>query len=104
MVLSTGPLKYVGWNIVSVEDTRQRDENGKVVPYSGEQRSCDCCGRAIDVLVTICPVEHSTRWRGGRMVPVIVLGEQSAIVGMTCAKKYACRDLRNSRIRVEAAS
>jgi hypothetical protein len=103
MALSTGPLKYVGWNIVCVEDTRQRDDNGQVVPYSGEQRPCDCCGRAIDVLVTICPVEHSSKWQGGRIVPVIRLGNQSAIVGMTCAKKYCCQDLRNTRAFVEAS-
>jgi hypothetical protein len=96
--LQQNVIRFAGWAFVDVEDTRSRDEHGRVVPFSGEQRPCDCCGRAIDVLVHIRPTIRDVRWIGGERMPVVEMGDASAIVGMACAKRLGLKDLRRERV------
>ena len=41
------------WKIESIEDTRQRGTDRKPILGSGDVRSCECCGKAIEVHATI---------------------------------------------------
>lgn len=58
------------WTVTDVVDTRERDfETGKIIPNSGNDVPCDCCGRAIVIHVTVTD------------------GASWLVVGLGCAKK-----------------
>lgn len=46
-------LDLRSFRIVQTVDTRQRDEDGALIPGSGESVPCECCGRMIEIHVTV---------------------------------------------------
>ena len=57
------------WKILSIEDTRSRGTDFKPIAGTGDIRSCDCCGRAIEVHATVSN------------------GNDKQIIGTQCAKR-----------------